>query len=88
MRWSELRSRYSGTRSRVYSNSTRLSLRSDLSTIGGWYILAKVLETFDKQIFDASGHALSGHTLKHLAATMALYWLLRMVQKRWLLGEA
>jgi hypothetical protein len=60
----------------------RYTRTSDLAVVAGWYIVAKLLETFDKQIFAASGHFVSGHTLKHLAAAMAAYWLLRMVQKR------
>jgi hypothetical protein len=60
----------------------RYTRTSDLAIVAGWYILAKVLETFDKQIFAATGHIVSGHTLKHLAAAMAAYWILRMVQKR------
>ena len=43
--------------------------------------LAKALELLDKPIFRA-GHLVSGHTLKHLAAAAAGYWILRMVQKR------
>jgi hypothetical protein len=66
----------------------RYTRTSDLAVVAGWYILAKVLETFDKQIFAASRQVVSGHTLKHLAAAMAGYWLLRMVQKRRPLGEA
>ena len=50
----------------------------DLATIVGLYILAKALELFDKPIFNA-GHLVSGHTLKHLAAASAGYWLLRML---------
>jgi hypothetical protein len=30
-----------------------------------FYVLAKLLETFDRQIF-ALGHIASGHTLKHI----------------------
>jgi hypothetical protein len=45
------------------------------------YALAKVLETFDEPIF-AAGHIVSGHTLKHLAAAAAGYYILRMLQKR------
>jgi len=47
----------------------------------GFYVLAKMLETFDREIF-AVGHVLSGHTLKHIAAAVAGYWLLRMLQGR------
>ena len=54
---------------------------SDLAVVVGFYALAKVLETLDKQIFSL-GHIVSGHTLKHLAAATAAYWILRMLQKR------
>jgi hypothetical protein len=54
---------------------------SDFSVVVGLYILAKILETADRQIF-AVGHIVSGHTLKHLAAATASYWILRMLQKR------
>jgi hypothetical protein len=60
----------------------RYTRTSDLAVVACWYILAKLLETLDNQIFAASGHLVSGHTLKHLAAAMSGYWLLRMVQKR------
>jgi hypothetical protein len=45
------------------------------------YVLAKLLETFDKQIF-AAGYILSGHTLKHIAAGFAGLSILRMLQRR------
>ena len=54
---------------------------SDFAAVVGFYILAKILETADRQIF-AVGHIVSGHTLKHLAAATAGYWILRMLQKR------
>jgi hypothetical protein len=54
---------------------------SDFAVVVGLYILAKILETADRQIF-AVGHIVSGHTLKHLAAATASYWILRMLQKR------
>jgi hypothetical protein len=54
---------------------------SDLAIVVGFYALAKALEILDKPIF-AVGHIVSGHTLKHLAAAAAGYWILRMLQKR------
>jgi len=54
---------------------------SDLAIVAGFYVLAKVLETLDKPIFGL-GRIVSGHTLKHLAAATAAYWILRMLQKR------
>jgi hypothetical protein len=54
---------------------------SDFAVVVGLYILAKILETFDRQVF-AVGNIVSGHTLKHLAAATASYWILRMLEKR------
>jgi hypothetical protein len=54
---------------------------SDLAVVVGFYALAKALEALDKPIFSL-GHIVSGHTLKHLAAATAAYWILRMLQKR------
>ncbi len=45
------------------------------------YALARVCELFDKQIY-AMGHILSGHTLKHLFATVALSVLLVGMARR------
>jgi hypothetical protein len=48
----------------------------------GWYVLAKVLEhPGDIPVFSL-GHAVSGHTLKHLAAACGAWALLRMVRGR------
>jgi hypothetical protein len=59
----------------------RYTRSSDLAVVVGFYALAKVLESLDKPIF-AEGQIVSGHTLKHLAAAAAGYWILRMLQKR------
>ena len=45
------------------------------------YAAAKITELLDAQIF-AWGQYLSGHTLKHLLAAVAVWWLLRMLQLR------
>lgn len=54
---------------------------SDFTVVVGFYILAKIFETFDRQIFSFL-HIVSGHTLKHLAAAAAGYWIVRMLQRR------
>jgi hypothetical protein len=54
---------------------------ADFAAVVGFYVLAKILEESDRQVF-AVGHLVSGHTLKHLAAAAAGYWILRMLQKR------
>jgi len=53
----------------------------DLGVVVALYVLAKLLETFDQQIF-AAGHVVSGHTLKHIAAGFAGWWILKMIQQR------
>jgi hypothetical protein len=60
----------------------RYTRGSDLAVVVAWYVLAKLLETFDRAIFHALGGVVSGHTLKHLAAATAGYWILLMVRKR------
>lgn len=42
---------------------------------------AKLLETFDRHIYDLS-QTVSGHTLKHLAAAGAIYLILVMLERR------
>lgn len=59
----------------------------DLAIIVGFYALAKALELLDEPIFNA-GHLVSGHTLKHLAAAAAGYWLLRMLRMRRPIGNS
>ena len=46
------------------------------------YALAKIAESFDHAIFAATGGIISGHTLKHLLAASAVFWLLRMLKLR------
>jgi len=55
--------------------------RWDLLVVLGFYVLAKIFELLDKPILSAS-HVMSGHTLKHLSAACAGYWILRMLEKR------
>ena len=44
----------------------------------GWYTVAKLLEVLDAWVFSLGG-IVSGHTLKHLAAAMGTYWILRTI---------
>jgi len=46
------------------------------------YLAAKVAEALDPQIYAASGELLSGHTLKHLLAALALYYVYVMLRRR------
>jgi len=47
-----------------------------------WYGLSKVLEHFDKQVFEMLGYTISGHSLKHLAAAVSALVVLRMLSTR------
>lgn len=44
-----------------------------------WYGLSKLMEHFDDEIFEFSGHVVSGHSLKHLVAAGATLVVLRML---------
>jgi hypothetical protein len=60
----------------------RYTRSSDFAAIFVFYVLAKIFETADRQIFSLDRQTISGHTLKHLAAGAAGFWILRMLQKR------
>ena len=61
---------------------SRYSRGSDVFGTAILYALAKVAEVFDAAIFQATGGIVSGHTLKHLLAAAAIFWLLRMLWLR------
>jgi hypothetical protein len=46
-----------------------------------FFVAAKLFELFDQQIYSFA-HVLSGHSLKHVAAGIACYWILLMLQQR------
>lgn len=58
------------------------SRSSDLAMVVVFYMLAKIFELFDHQFYRLDNQIISGHTLKHLAATIAAAWLLYMLWKR------
>ncbi|WP_156774635.1 alkaline phytoceramidase [Alkalilimnicola ehrlichii MLHE-1] len=60
----------------------RYTRGGDVIAAAGWYLLALVLENLDALVFEATGGWVSGHTLKHLLAGVALYWLARMLRLR------
>ena len=59
----------------------RYTRGADLIVSLGLSGLAKILEAADRPIFSLGG-IVSGHTLKHLAAAVSAYWILRMLQLR------
>jgi hypothetical protein len=54
---------------------------ADIYVVLGWYALAKAAEMADQQIYDL-GNLVSGHTVKHLLATVGAYWILRTLLRR------
>ena len=60
---------------------SRYTRGNDIFGVAAIYALAKAAEVFDAQIY-ALGQFVSGHTLKHLIAGFAAWWLLRMLQLR------
>ncbi|MFY9804439.1 MAG: hypothetical protein WA211_11635 [Candidatus Acidiferrales bacterium] len=59
----------------------RYTRGSDLLVSLGIYALAKAFEAADRPIFNLGG-IISGHTLKHIAAAVSAYWILRMLRLR------
>jgi hypothetical protein len=54
----------------------------DFAAVFALYVLAKAFETADRRIYSFDRHIVSGHTLKHLAAGAAGFWILGMLRKR------
>jgi hypothetical protein len=59
---------------------SRYTRGNDVYGIFAAYVAAKILEALDWQVLEAAG--VSGHTLKHLAAALAGYLVLRMIALR------
>jgi hypothetical protein len=57
----------------------------DVFAILGWYALAKVLELTDGVVY-AAGGVVSGHTLKHLAASLGAAWVVLLIWRRYDVG--
>lgn len=53
-----------------------------LAWAAGWYGLAKVFETFDLQIYRLLGGTVSGHTIKHVLASFAVFAIVRQLRLR------
>ena len=63
------------------SRPGRYTRVEDWWTVIGVYVVARLVEVFDSAIY-AAGGMLSGHTLKHLVAALAAFWVLRMIRLR------
>lgn len=60
---------------------SRYTRGADIHGVIALYGLAKLAELLDEEIYHL-GQIVSGHTLKHIFAGLAVYWILRMLQKR------
>ena len=52
----------------------------------GWYLVAKIFELLDQQVFEWLG-LISGHSLKHLGASIGCFIYLRYLQTRSIIGS-
>jgi hypothetical protein len=58
------------------------ALGVSLLALIAWYALAKCLELNDEAVFHATGHWVSGHSLKHLAAALAAWPVCRALARQ------
>jgi hypothetical protein len=65
----------------------RYGRAEDLLLALGWYLAAKIAESYDGEVYRFLGFV-SGHTLKHLLATVGAGWLVRMLLLRQASGDA
>lgn len=52
-----------------------------------WYVFAKLLEHFDDGIFELTGQLVSGHSLKHIAASFSIAAIVLYLKHRQLVGK-
>ena len=60
---------------------SRYTRGNDVYWVFAAYVLAKILEALDSEVFEVA-YLVSGHTLKHVAAAMAGFIVLRMLMLR------
>jgi hypothetical protein len=65
----------------AWLHPSRYTRGNDIYWVFAGYVLAKVLETFDREVY-ALGHLTSGHSLKHVAAAVAALVVCRMLWLR------
>lgn len=65
---------------------SRYTRGSDVYWVFAAYVIAKLMEHFDREVL-ALGNLVSGHTLKHLAAAVAGVVLCRMLMRRTLIAD-
>lgn len=60
----------------------RAGFRLNMSLLITGYIISKIMESFDKELFTLTNETISGHTLKHLVAAAAIFFMVRAVPHR------
>ena len=66
----------------AWLHPSRYTRGNDIYWVFAWYVVAKVLELLDAQVFVLTGHTVSGHTLKHLAAAASALVVCNMLLRR------
>lgn len=64
----------------ILNRETNRHLLKPLLNVLVWYVIAKMFEHFDHQIHEMT-HFISGHPLKHIAASVATYYMLACLEK-------
>lgn len=57
----------------------------DILTVIGLYSLALLFDFSDRLVFSLTGGFISGHTIKHVIAALAAYWVVLHLKRRWIL---
>jgi len=60
---------------------SRYTRANDIWWVFGWYVVAKIAEALDEQVF-AIGQIVSGHTVKHLTAAISGFVICAMLARR------
>jgi len=63
----------------ILNRETNRHLLKPLLNVLVWYVIAKLFEHFDSQIHEIT-HFVSGHPLKHIAASVATFYMLAFVE--------
>jgi hypothetical protein len=61
---------------------SRYTRGGDIFLVMAAYVVAKLLEGFDAEVFAVTRGVVSGHALKHLAAAFGVCFLVRMLKRR------
>lgn len=57
----------------------------NILTVIGLYSLAFLFDFSDRPVFSLTGGFISGHTVKHIIAALAAYWVVLHLKRRWIL---